>query len=199
MTIELSSPSANTYTVAGKSVPRVTTVLNTLYDFSGVPQDQLAFAADRGRMVHLATQYIDEGDFNFDYLDAQLKPYIDAYQQFLEDVRPQWSGIERLVHSEKYGYAGQLDRVGVLCGLKGEPEAIVDIKAVVKLSPITALQTAAYEMADRVEHRESARARYALQLKKDGTYKLQKYDDPTDFSVFLSALSLHNWRTRNGL
>ncbi|MDH3376440.1 MAG: hypothetical protein OEQ39_05665 [Gammaproteobacteria bacterium] len=198
-TIELDSFDAPTYTVKGKAVPRVSTILNSLYSFYGVSRETMDFAAERGKHIHLATHYIDENDFSYEDADPQIKPYLDAYRQFKYDVRPEWTGIERRVYSAKYGYAGTLDRVGVLHGLRGTPEAVVDIKAVHAISPITALQTAAYEMADRNNNRMSARKRYALQLKSDGTYKLEKFDDPGDFSVFLCALTMHNWRARNGL
>ena len=177
--------------------PSVTQVLKPLEDWFGVPASVLEHAAERGRAVHLATQFHDEGDLDEDTVHPEVMPYLKAYYRFLEEARPEWMGIEQIVHHERMGYCGMLDRHGVLHGVKKAPECILDIKAVSVLSPATGVQTAAYDDAHPKTSRRK-RARYALQLKRDETYVLKRYDEPTDLGVFVSLYNVHNWRARHG-
>lgn len=189
----------HTYTVDGLVRPNVTRVIAPLESWAGVPSSVLEYASRRGTLVHLATQLLDEDDLDEDTLDPALRPYLDAYRRFLEDARPEWSGIEMRVHHSDFGYCGTLDRCGVLHGLKGAPESVVDIKAVAKVSPATGVQTAAYDAALPQDRRRKKRHRYALQLKQDGTYRLHPFTERTDFDVFVSCLNLFAFKTRHGL
>ena len=39
--------------------------------------------------------------------------------------------------------------------------------------------------------------RFGLQLRKDGTYRLQPFEDREDFSVFLACLTTHTWKEKH--
>ena len=41
--------------------------------------------------------------------------------------------------------------------------------------------------------------RYGVQFCADGTYNMVPYQDKQDWGIFLSFLSCHNWRAKNGL
>lgn len=194
-------PETHTYRVRGVLVPHVTGILTPLERYYGVPSGALEYASERGRDVHSACEYLDQDDLDPASLDEEIAPYVTAYERFLDDARPEWEAIESWVWSERYGYAGTLDRVGVLHGLKRTPAAVIDIKTVSALSPVTGLQLAAYEHAYReMRGRGAARrlARYALQLRPDSTYRLAQYAEPTDYSVFLAQLSVAGWCRRHG-
>jgi len=191
-------PATHTYRLGSRVLPHVTGVIKPLEDYAGVPPSVLEWASERGRMVHEACQFLDEDDLDESSLDPEIAPYVEAYRRFLEEVRPEWYAIEQPVHSDRYGYAGTLDRVGYLTGLKRSPRAVVDLKAVAKLSPVTGLQLAAYAEAWCVGGAAPLIARYALQLRPDKTYRLKRYDEPTDLSTFLSQLSVANWCRRHG-
>lgn len=188
----------HTYRVDGHMVPHVTGIIAAVESFYGVPPATLEFASERGRAVHLACELLDQNDLDESSIDPEVAPYLAAYRAFIEDAKPEWSAIEKPVYCVRYRYAGTLDRVGILRGLKGSPQAVVDIKCVAGLSPATGLQLAAYEAADRNDQRKAIRARYALQLRPDGTYRLVPYDEPTDYAVFLAQLTVSNWCARHG-
>lgn len=190
-------PVTHKYTVSGQRVPHVTGIIKPLEDYAGIPPSVLEYASERGRAVHLACELLDLDDLDESSLDPGIIGYVDAYRHFLAAAGPVWRGIERRVYSERWRYAGTLDRVGVLTKCKGAPEAVLDIKCVAALSPVTGLQTAAYEEADRADRRHKERARYALQLRADGTYRLRRYAEPTDLSVFLAQLTIHGWCLRH--
>ena len=187
---------SHTYTREGVVVPHVTGILAPLESWFGVPASVLEYASDRGRAVHLATQLLDEGDLDEDSIDPVIAPYLDAYRQFIADAAPEWHGIEEKVYHEQHGYAGMLDRRGVLRGLKASPEAVIDIKAVAQVSPATGVQTAAYSEA--APKTKKKRRRFALQLKPNGTYKLHEFAEPSDWPVFCSLNIVHQWRLRHG-
>ena len=188
----------HTYTTeAGTRVPGVTSVIEPLERYAGVDPAVLEWASERGRAVHLACDLLDEGDLDERSLDPEIVPYVEAYCCFLEEARPSWSAIEHVVHSERYGYAGRLDRVGTLACLRGSPRVVCDIKTVAALSPVTGLQLAAYAEALRTDQRTKTLRRFALQLRHDGAYRLKEYTERSDLSVFLAQLTVAGWCRRH--
>ena len=75
--------------------------------------------------------------------------------------------------------------------------AIIDIKTTAAMNPVTALQLAAYQEAYNAGRKEKAQERWAVQLRKDGTYRLHQYKDRADLSVFLACVQIFNWKERN--
>ncbi len=93
---------------------------------------------------------------------------------------------EQQHYSEKYGYAGTLDLLGEL----PTGPALIDAKSTVTLYPTVGPQTAAYaELVKRPKIN-----RYALMLSPDGNYELKHLNNRGDWSVFLAAITIHNWR-----
>lgn len=178
--------------LSGEPVPSVTTILQSLNNFGAVPMDVLHNAALRGTQVHKLCELYDLGETT--ECDARLIPYVEAWVRFRNDTGFVPDAIEERVYHPLHHYAGTLDRAGVLFGRR----AIVDLKTSHELSPVAALQTAAYLEAWNHQRPRAGRAvrRYAVQLKKDGTYYVQEYSDSDDFETFLSALALHQWKSR---
>jgi len=185
----------HTYTYDGVVVPSVTQVLPSPIVPTTHMQLDMEYARQRGQAVHLATELYDLGDLDEDSMDPVIVPYLDAWEKFLIDSDFHVSDIEARVYSERNRYAGTLDRSGTINGGK----AILDIKAVHKLSPTTGLQTAAYEDAYRKDRRCKPARRFAVQLKPDGAYVMREYTDTSDLSVFLSYLQIHNWEQTYGI
>lgn len=186
-------PDTHTYSVTGIIVPGVTHVIDQLHDLSGIPAAALEYASERGKAVHTATELYDFGDLDIDSLDPEIVPYLEAWIKFREDTQILIGMIEEKLFHPVYRYAGALDRVITLYG----SDAVLDIKCVAKLNPVTAIQTAAYkELVEKNTDYKNLK-RYAVQLKRDGKYKLEEYKDPDDFRVFLSCLALHNWRLKH--
>ncbi len=187
---EIALDDSHTYRVNGIVVPGVTQVLAQVEPFAGIPPAVLEYAAERGRAVHLATQLWDDYDLDESVLDPVIKPYLAAWIQFRQDTGFVVSQAELIVYSDRHRFCGMLDRKGLLYG---EP-CILDIKAVAVISPVTALQTAAYAEASRTDRRAKSPRRAAVQLRPDGTFRWAEFEDKTDLSVFLSLLQLWSWR-----
>jgi hypothetical protein len=184
------------YSYAGKKVPGVTSILAPLVDYSMIPREVMERAQLLGQAVHKATELHDQDELDMDSLDPQLVPYLDAWIKFREEVDFHPVGVEGQIFHPTYRYAGTYDRLGEV---RGEM-AILDIKKMMTLGPVIGLQLAAYLAAHNHKHPgRPAVARYALGLRADGTYQLQRYDDPTDWPTFLSLLTLRTFKEKHGL
>jgi hypothetical protein len=178
------------YRVDGAIVPHVTAITDTLIDFGGIAPDVLEHARDRGTAVHLLTELHDRGELDEDALADELRGYLTAYRRFIAEADPQWDAIEQRVYSARYRYAGTLDRVGSIGGKRSRKGVLVDIKATASIQPAVGPQTAAYAHA----YGDSRLARFALQLRPDGTYRFHECRDQSDLPVFLAAMTVYNWR-----
>jgi hypothetical protein len=190
------------YSVQGRPVPSVTQVLHSAglaADYSMVPSQVLERKRIIGTYIHKATQFLDEGSLDLASVDAELQPYLSAYQRFLGEsgFRPQL--IEHRIVGSIGGMlcGGTVDRVGVMNGQLW----IIDLKCVDRLYPGFALQTAGYELLlpkPLVPPFKYTRA--VLQLRPDGSYKLSPpYDDPSDLDVFRAALITTIWKMNRGM
>jgi len=186
----------HTYRLNGRVVPSVTQLIAQLYRgaFDCVPEAILDRKRDIGLAVHAATELIDVDDLDESSVDPAITGYLDAYRAFLRAERPKWVMSETRLAHPLLGFAGTLDRSGFL----RKEVSIVDVKTVAELHPAVGVQTAGYDLLH--QHANDTRAhakRYALQLRPDGTYKLQPYLSPDDYRVFLSIVSLHNWISKH--
>lgn len=183
----------HTYRFNGQQVPGVTTILKPITDFSAVPPQVLAAAADFGAAVHLACELDDLGQLDESTLDAALVPYLAAWRKFSSDHGVQWQLVESPVYHPVMRYAGTLDRFGLVSGLN----TVVDIKSTAQLYPSVGPQLAAY--ANALPGRYTAVKRMAVQLKADGTYHAKEYSDPADWPLFCSLLTVRTWCARHSI
>lgn len=188
------------YTLDGVPVPGVTTALKVCSsaDYAGVDPEVMERAAARGTAVHRMIELDGAGRLDEDSLDDQLQPYFSKWRQFLAQSGFVSLVREHRVASRRYGYAGTLDLFGIL----NDRYALIDAKSVVRVMPTTGPQTAAYEVALREQDPwlvpEGAKVwRYALQLPPTGPWKLVPFTSPSDTRVFLAALTIHNFTSRN--
>lgn len=179
----------HTYWLNGRQIPGVTRVLKPLIGYEGVQAWMLERKSAIGRAVHRATELWDADDLDEESLDPILRPYLDAYKRFFDHVKPKWNRTESKLYHARFGYAGTLDREGLI----SDVPAVVDLKCTVDISPAVGAQTAAYAEAlgDGLK-----RERFALQLRPDGTYRLEPMKDASDFQTFLACLSIHNFKER---
>jgi hypothetical protein len=185
---------AHRYSVNGITVPGVTSVIEACLDqFSGVPLDNLEYARERGQHVHYATALYDMDDLDIETVDIEIYPYLEAWIKFRGDTGFVPTAVEEQVFHKRHFYAGTLDRIGDLFG----DLALLDIKSGA-LMPSVGPQTSAYMEAYNHRNATKIKKRWVCQLNGDGTYRLKELKDREDFSVFLSTLTLHNWRIKNG-
>lgn len=181
--------SSHRYYLDDRELPGVTSILKDagLIDDTWFTDE----ARLRGTYVHAATHYLDDGDLAEESVDPRLAGYLEAYRRFLAVTRPTWELREHRVCDPIFGYAGTLDRVGVL-GSTGA-KVILDIKTG-GLPPSVGLQLAAYR---RCLTNPYVYKRVALQLKADGSFSLHDCTDRRDEQRFLNALDLWNWKQEN--
>lgn len=169
------------YFLNGSPLPSVTQILS---DLGFIDKNFFTeYGRTRGKFVHLACELDDKGELDEESLSSPLLPYLKAWRSFKRDTGIKIESIEKEVASELYKFAGKLDRIGIMNGSC----CVLDIKSG-SVSPWTALQLAAYEIA--VNKRLK---RFAVQLTETGKYKLHTYSDPQDRQIFISAVACWNW------
>lgn len=181
------------YSVGGVKIPSVSEILAPLSAdrYADLNPWMLKVAAERGTAVHEATQLMDYGFTPED--DAELNPYLLAYQTFLCEHEVEWSMIEQIVWWARYAdelplYCGTVDRCGKVDGV----QYVVDIKTYASMSTDALLsascQTQLYADAiiegiiDIMPVVELRRA--VLHLRKDGSYRfidLAEFDKKRGF------------------
>ena len=178
------------YSVAGREYISVTQALDEGGAILWMTKHQVYL--DRGRAVHSATQFDDEGDLNDADLPPYLLPYVQAWRRFRAETGFVPLLIELKVFSKRYGYAGTLDRVGLM----GDEQVVLDIKSGA-VHPATALQTAAYGKAYKPGKRWK---RLGVQLKPDGWFKVHEWGADMcerDFADFEAFHRTALWKRRN--
>lgn len=178
----------HTYWYGNKKVPSVTSIIKPLIDFQNIPENILNRASSFGTAVHFACELFDKNDLDEDSLNERIVPRLDAWKNFISDYKVKWEKIEEKVFHENLFYAGTLDRVGEVNGIK----CIVDIKTSLKVHPAAGVQLCAYQNALK-DGFSTIKKRLVVQLKKYGEYTITEFKDPLDLSVFLSLLTMKNW------
>lgn len=195
----------HTYTLDGEVVPSVTGILKAtgIIDFTGIPAGVLESARTRGTTVHAAVHYFNEGDLDVDgfYRDfPEYAPYLRAWVSFCEQRRFRAVLNEHRVASRKHRVAGTLDCLGwlddravLLDFATGRPQ---DVSKDLQTAAYHALATEWAEEGDEAlqSFLFSARGvvhRYAVSLRRDGTFSLEQYASPRDYREFLLLTDAH--------
>lgn len=184
----------------GKVVPSVTQILKPCYDFSMVAPDVLERKRTIGVAVHRAVELDIADDLERDSLAPEIEGYFSAWRAFREAAglhAADFGEVEVPLFNPRYGFAGTPD---MAVFMSGEQWCVLDVKTAEDLHPAVALQTAAYkellnENAPKGGHK--IKNRFALRLRANGTYRLDRFSDPLDWTTFLSFLTTHRWREAN--
>lgn len=196
-------PSPHHYFWNGTRRPNVTSVLAPLTDFSMVPPDTLERARLEGVDIHKMVELHAKDDLDEAGLPEWLTPRLAALKKCIAETGFRVERSESRVYNETYGYAGQLDLVGELRVPSGrktiEALAIIDVKRSFFGGRAIGFQTAGYAHAKPwsetlqmlVDYSRPITHRFALQLRDDGSYRLQPYPDAMDFTHFLTCLAFH--------
>lgn len=177
----------HTYRLLGAVVPSVTQILAPLASFAGIPASVLDAKRDLGRRVHLACQLLDEDDLDWDSVEPDVGGYLDAWLSFRKDTGAVILQNEKQVAEPLLQFAGTLDRVLELAGVR----YLVDLKTCIATPIAVGPQTAAYMRAlgdNSVTHRA------ALRLRPDGTYRFDPLAGADDWSCFMACLALHRFK-----
>ncbi len=175
---------------SGIVLPSVTQILSAvgLVSFDKVPGHVLDLAAERGHIVHYATELLDKGVLDESSIDPALVGYIDGYRKFLRDYRiAKFEAIERII-SNSLGFAGTLDRLAVMStGLR----LLYDIKSGVKEPLAHQLQLTAYNIS--LPKKEQADELGCVYLDAGGTYQFEPYKE--DRYGWLTVFNWYKWKT----
>lgn len=184
------------YRVDGKPVPSVTQCLDWLVDWSKVPADVLFYKSAIGTAVHEAVHLDCRGVLDDAALDPVLRPYLAQWRKFLAESGYTVLRSEMRV-SHPLGFAGTLDLIlGRVERRNILRRYVTDIKTAAAIPPTAGPQTAAYQAAYTETFYQRTDGRRVLRLWPDG-YRLDVLNDLADWSIFMSALNLTKWRTRN--
>lgn len=177
---------SHVYLLEGERIPCVSDLCRFLHKeiYKDAPSWQLEAAADRGTAVHKATEDLDKtgrAEISDDYA-----PYLEAYAAFLREHEVEWELIEHPDYHPVHGYAGTIDRYGKVDSI----QTLLDIKTTYTVyRPLCSASLNLYRLI--LEARQKSVERLLiLHLKKDGTYKLIKFD--FDDAVPTALLTLHN-------
>lgn len=188
----------HTYWLDGRRLPGVTEILKiaTHDDFRFVDPAVLARNAALGTAVHALIEADCKGAAQaaFEAAPFDALPYFDMWRHFILTSGFRVIASELRVHSPRYGYAGTLDLIGELNGRL----ALVDAKRTASVPRSAGPQTAAYEQAARESYPAMIGEgvtvdRFALHLSPSG-WRLVPFRDRADLRVFLSCLTVLNWR-----
>jgi len=173
---------SHAYKLGDRAIPSVTQAL----DGAGLVDKQwyTEEARERGTNVALATQYYDDGELDLAQLPEGLEPYIKGWAAFIADSGFTILANEERVHDPLFGFAGTVDRRGILNNF----ESIIDIKTGGK-SIWHPIQLAGYAMCYQRPLR-----RVNVYLNPDGKYSVKTHTDPADRGVWLAALTLANFK-----
>lgn len=187
-TIDLTFDEAtHTYRISGKKVPSVSRIMDALQSWEGIPKAVLEAAAEFGRHVHEACHFDNMGTLDYDALDPQLRPYVDAWRNFLRDFKAIVVASEVMVACDTvyHRYAGRLDAIVRI----GRDLWLIDIKSTSTIPRTVGPQTAAYKHA----HGDRKLKRRVVLLKDGGKYESKILNDPADFRNFEGALIVYRW------
>jgi len=184
---------SHTYTFNGVYVPNVSRILSPLTSYDRIPEPILERARQEGVAVHKLVELDCYGDLDVEQLPEWMHGHYKAWRQFLADTGFDFIASEHRVFHPDYRFAGTLDLAGHMPHAKAKGVSIVDVKRSFFAGRSIGYQIAAYAAAWDKAHPAPLKCknRFALKLSADGTYRLQPFDDPNDFSVFLACLTIH--------
>lgn len=188
----------HTYTLDGVELPSVTHIIRYLAvdKAKNADPNAAAIARERGTLVHQEAMLFDYTNSFSSDIDSDCAPYLEAYVQFVRDYKPGWELIEHQMGNKTLGFAGTLDRFGVI----DNEYAILDIKTSYKVDvPSLSAQLTAYRSLLYKEYSpekwdeilENGLNLYGLQLMRDGKYRLYKCDESVGDILFQSCLKIY--------
>jgi hypothetical protein len=97
----------------GRPIRSVSRILDRIWP---MPPGLDPWYLERGKLVHHGTTLIDKGTIDWDTVDERIKPFLSAYQSFVDTAHPQVEAMELNVVHTSLKYGGRLDRVYVFPG-----------------------------------------------------------------------------------
>lgn len=196
-------PSHAYYDAQEHWVPSSTQILKLqgLSNYLNIDPEVLENAARRGSEVHaLASALNKYSGVDPNWITEETAPFFSAYQRFLAESGfvpdPKWSEQPMIatIHGMKVGVTPDC------FGLFGRDKAIIEFKCTATRQASWTIQTAMQEMAIFNSNRCGRVRRFALQLFKDGKYRLgnEHTDHESDTANAVAAIRNVYWRMSAG-
>lgn len=183
---------AHVYRIGGHVVPSVTQLLKPIgADFSQIDPRVLEAKRQLGTAVHLACELDDEDDLDEETLPTDVVPRLHAWRKFKADTGAVVVMNEQKLASASLRFAGTLDRVVTV---RSGETYLIDLKTSSSMFRSFGVQLCGYQLLLDENGYTTKLARKGLQLKDDGTYRLEPYNNPNDAACFRALLSLHHWK-----
>lgn len=191
-------PATHRYWLQKVPVPNVSSVVlssGVAATFDDVPEDVLEVARLRGTHVHLLIQFYLEGDLDPASVHPALAGYFRAAREAIASlgvspVSP--PAVEARLGSTRYGFAGTPDLVGFITAARLPQRAGIDWKSGLLDRAGVELQMAGYDILWHENYpSEPWQARFGVQLRPNGRWKLVELGHPDARTMFLYALELH--------
>jgi hypothetical protein len=179
----------HTYTVDGIFIPSVTQIIQACIS-SFYKYDNNNRNLDIGKKVHFACELYDQDNLDEKALHTTLVPYLEQWKKFKQDFQVDIQEIELIVFSEKYRYAGTIDRIAEIVSYRRKKKVIIEIKT--GSVGYAAIQTAGYQIAYQSIYKKNIE-RMAVVLNPEN-YKVQEFNSIQDKQVFLACLTLYNYQ-----
>ena len=199
---EYFDPVKHQYWKAGRQLPSFSWVMRAC----GLVSDYGSnFAMKRGVNVHRACELFVKGTLDWKSLDTALAGYLEAFQRACEELGfvPDLDACERPMINPVYLFGVKPDMSGWFA-CQNDPKlqhGVLELKSVNSPSAFTKIvkyQTAAQALTLYPSTYLTAR-RVTVQLRPDGTYAKEEYEDMDDFDNFLALLKSAMIRLEAGL
>ena len=184
-------PDSHVYLKDGKHIRSVTQILLDLgfVDTTWFTEQ----GRNRGSAVHIAVKH-HASHASCMQLSDEVKPYVNAYRKF--EIEMDWVPLIIEEPMANDSFSGTPDQIGMMNGFR----SILDVKTGA-IDRVTGLQLAGYVILDEQCVQSVMLSvpvkRFALQLTKEGKYKLTEYRDRGDRYIFQSAVAIWHWKRNN--
>ena len=192
---------AHSYKVDGVKVPSVTRVVDGCF-----PKNLTDWALSVGKEEYdnVINEALEIGNHAHSWIEnyivyghacnvpgSHIKPSIDAFLKWYEDVKPVWKDAERKIYCDKYKYAGTVDAVAKINGRV----CVIDFKTSKKVYKPYHLQVTAYAQAiKRIDGLRQWPLGIILRLDKEtGEYEQKVFEPKDHFHIFQKCLELKQW------
>lgn len=188
------------YLLDGVRIPGVTEILKEagLSDLSMVNPEILERNSAFGTASHKAIEYECRGSLDWENLDPELRPYVQAWRNFVEDYGFIVEATEVRGYSKLYRFGYTMDHKGIITNGTLIGKAIVDVKTG-QPYPSHKYQMGGYAIGAGKEYQNIILLYLNPEFKPRGYKVVFAKNNKREQSVFLAALSLYNIRKEEGL
>lgn len=168
---------AHAYTLNGRPVLSITQLIEKGGLVSGLEFFTEA-SRQRGTEIHRLCTLFDLGALDLAALNSPYAPYVLAYIEACQQLKPELIEIEEAVYHPDYRLAGRPDRVWRVMNL----QTVAEIKSAAKAKH-HAIQTALQAIVLSAHHPLPPEQwqRLVIYVKKTGRFSVERHDDPRDF------------------